>query len=147
MPHYVLSSANAGLIVTNLAPGVFSTLDGLPLGTVGGTATGELGLKVIPISSPSGDEYEDVAASQTGQVLGATGAVGDYLAFIDIIPETTAAGTVALLDGAISRNIFVTGTLSNLQPFSVAIYAKSVSGAWSVTTGANVHVFATGNFT
>ena len=91
-------------------------------------------------------KYEDVAASQTAQVLGTDGAAGDFLEKIIIIPETTAAGTVALLDLTTSRNIFVTGTLSDLSPIVIPIGAYSVNGAWKITTGANVHVIAVGKF-
>jgi hypothetical protein len=92
-------------------------------------------------------EYEDVAASQTAQVLGAAGALGDYLSHVIIFPETTGAGTVALLDNATSRNIFVTGTLPSLAPITIVFNALSISGAWKITTGANVHVMAFGRFT
>jgi hypothetical protein len=93
-------------------------------------------------------EYELVAASATTQALGATGATGDYLSHVLIIPETTGAGTVAIKDGSgTAINIFVSGTLSNLVPFTVQVGAYSTSGAWQVTTGTNVHCVAFGNFT
>ena len=91
--------------------------------------------------------YETVAKSQTGQVLGPTGAQGDYLTRLIIVPETTGAGTVALLDGVTSMNVFVTGTLSNLTPIVIEFGMPSATGAWSVTTGDNVHVIAVGAFT
>lgn len=91
--------------------------------------------------------YEDVAASQTGQVLGATGKTGDILHHLVIIPAATNAGTIALLDGTVSRNVFVTGTLADLTPIVVPLGVKSVNGAWSVTTGASVSVIAVGQFT
>src|SRR5205809_274399 len=47
----------------------------------------------------AGTEYETVAASQTDQVLGATGATGDYLSHLVIQPATTGAGTVTVKDG------------------------------------------------
>lgn len=91
--------------------------------------------------------YEDVAASQTAQVLGGAGGVGDYISHVTIIPETTSAGTIALLDGAVSRDIFVAGTLSDLSPRTVVLGMVSVSGAWKLTTGASVHAIAVGRFT
>jgi hypothetical protein len=91
--------------------------------------------------------YETVAASQTGQVLGPTGAQGDYLRRLIIIPETTGAGTIALLDGATSMNVFIAGTLADLTPIVIDFDMPSASGAWSLTTGANVHVIAVGSFT
>lgn len=91
--------------------------------------------------------YEDVAASQTGQPLGANGAVGDVISHVVVIPETVGAGTIALLDGTVSRNIFLTGTLSNLVPFTIPLGMRSVNGPWKLTTGANVHAIAVGKFT
>lgn len=95
----------------------------------------------------SGTEYEAVAASATDQVLGATGAAGDYLSHIIIQPATTAAGTVTVKDGATVIFTFTSGTLADLKPIVVPIKAKSVSGSWKVTTGLNVSVLAVGDFT
>ncbi len=92
-------------------------------------------------------DYEDVAAGQTAQVLGGNGAIGDIISHVTIIPETTGAGTVALLDGTVSRNIFVAGTLTSLVPFTIALGMRSVAGPWKLTTGSNVHCIAVGSFT
>jgi hypothetical protein len=99
--------------------------------------------------TPEGTEYETVAASQTAQALGATGATGDYIAGVLIIPATTAPGNVLLLDNATSITIFTGGTasVSNLIPFYVPLGIKSVSGAWKITTGSNVSAIGMGNFT
>jgi hypothetical protein len=96
-----------------------------------------------------GSEYETVAASQTAQVLGATGATGDLINGILVIPATTAAGAVTLKDGATSIPVFTggTGSVSNLAPFFIALGIRSISGAWSLTTGANVSCIAVGDFT
>lgn len=92
-------------------------------------------------------KYELVAASQTTQALGATGKVGDILEHLLIIPETTAAGTVAIKDGSgTAINVFVAGTLTDLHPIVIPMGVMSTSGAWQVTTGANVHVIAVGQF-
>lgn len=92
--------------------------------------------------------YVDVAASQTGAAISTRGggAVGDYIDGILIVPETTSAGTIALLDGATSKNIFVSGTLSDLTPIWVPIRARCVNAGWTITTGAAVHVKVCGNF-
>lgn len=94
-------------------------------------------------------EYETVAASQTAQVLGATGAVGDYLAGILVTPATTSPGNVIILDNATSITVFTGGaaSVSNLVPFFITLGIFSVSGAWKVTTGSNVSVIGIGNFT
>lgn len=110
----------------------------------------------VPVSHTSltnfgAGEYETVAASQTDQVLGATGAVGDYLAGLLITPTTTGAGSVSIKDGnGSSIAIFNTGTLSNLVPFYVPLGIVAVNATtpgWKVTTGTNVTVIGIGNFT
>lgn len=97
----------------------------------------------------SAQKYELVAAGQSTQALGATGSIGDILERLIIVPETTAAGTVAIKDGSDTAiNVFVTGTLSDLHPIIIDFGKgiKSGSGAWQVTTGTNVHVIAIGQF-
>ena len=93
--------------------------------------------------------YETVAASQTAQALGATGATGDTISRIVIIPATTSPGAVDLLDNATSINIFPGGALSvsELKPIVVQLGMISVSGAWKITTGANVSAIGIGSFT
>lgn len=98
-------------------------------------------------------EYETVAASATNQALGATGAAGDYLAGVLIVPGTTSPGAVTLKDGSSSPDVGITlftggGTsVSNLVPFFVPLGIKSVVGSWRLTTGSNVTAIAVGNFT
>lgn len=92
-------------------------------------------------------KYELIAAGQTAQALGATGAKGDVLERLIIVPETTGAGTVSIKDGSDTAiNVLVSGTLSNLTPIIVPLGIKSLSGAWQITTGTNVHVIAVGQF-
>jgi hypothetical protein len=101
------------------------------------------------IGHVGGTDYETVAASQTDQMLGATGAAGDYLAGVLIIPATTSPGAVSIEDGATNIPIFTGGasSVTNLVPFFVPLGIKSGAGAWTVTTGTNVSVIAVGNFT
>lgn len=103
----------------------------------------------VSITDISQAEYETVAASQTAQVLGATGGTGDYISGLLVIPATTSPGNVLLLDNATSITVFTGGatSVSNLVPFFIPLGMKSVSGAWKVTTGANVSVIGIGNFT
>jgi hypothetical protein len=96
--------------------------------------------------------YNTVAASQTTQALtgGGGGATGDYLSHCTVIPATTAPGVVTILDNATAIYSFVGGgtyALSNAIPFTIPVGAKSTSGAWKVTTGANVSVVCVGAFT
>jgi hypothetical protein len=90
--------------------------------------------------------YETVAASQTGQVLGLNGAQGDFIERLIIRPATTSPGLVTILDGSTSIPIMVAGT-TTIAPIVVELNMYSVSGAWSVTTGTNVSVIAVGRFT
>jgi hypothetical protein len=95
-------------------------------------------------------EGESVAASQTTQALGATGASGDYLSHITIIPASVSPGAVQLKDGSLTAfTVFAGGTdsLTSLVPFVIPVGETSTDGAWQVTTGANVSVRAAGNFT
>lgn len=102
-------------------------------------------LKVLP----AGDKYETVAASATAQVLGGVGAIDDYIVGVLVIPATTSPGNLLLLDNSTSITIFTGGasSVSNLVPFYIPLGMKSVSGAWKLTTGANMSVVAIGNFT
>lgn len=99
------------------------------------------------VNNPYKYAYETIAASQTAQVLGTTGAKGDYLHRLIISNVTAASATVTLLDGATSIVIqtgsatIVTGLLS------IELNMVSASGAWSVTTGAGATVIGVGIFT
>lgn len=111
-------------------------------------ANGRL-LVTARIQDVSNGEYETVAASQTAQVLGATGAAGDYISGILVVPATASPGNVLLLDNATSITVFTGGasSVSNLVPFFIPLGMISVSGAWKITTGANVSCIGIGNFT
>lgn len=94
--------------------------------------------------------YKTVAASQTDQVLGPTGASGDLLTGLLIIPASTSPGAVSIKDDSGSAiTVFAGGSNSvlTLHPFYVPIGAISTLGPWKVTTGANVSVIGFGNFT
>lgn len=95
------------------------------------------------------NEYEDVAASQTAQVIGSGGTgAGQHLSHLIVIPATTSPGAVALLDDTVSTTIFAGGasSVSNLVPFTIFLGCDSKNGPWKVTTGANVAVRAVGDF-
>lgn len=97
-----------------------------------------------------GDDWETVAASQTDQVIGATGAAGDLLAAVVIVPGTTSPGAVSIKDGGGSAITIFTGgatSVADLKPIRVDLGLRSVAGAWKVTTGANVTALAVGKFT
>jgi hypothetical protein len=97
------------------------------------------------VAAQYGFKYEHVAASATAQVLGATGAAGDYLHRLIITVSTSLTGTVALLDNNASHVLLAAN--SAIGVYSVEVNSKSVNGAWKVTTGAGAEVLAIGNFT
>ena len=144
----------------NLNPSQLYILDGsnalVPatqamLGGGAGLTDTQLRATPVPITGPSRNEYEFVAASQTNQVLGAgAGAIGDYCEHLLVIPLTTSPGNVQLKDGAgTAMTVFAGGasSVTSLVPFNIYVGAASVAGAWQVTTGANVQVIAAGNYT
>lgn len=99
----------------------------------------------------AGTSYTTVAAS-TSQLMGVSGGkTGDYLGGVLIVPGTTAAGAVTIKDGAGSAiTIFPGGgttALTTLIPFFVPLGIKSLTGAWTVATGANVTAIGVGQFT
>lgn len=103
----------------------------------------------LVVTTPLAIDYETIAASQTDQAMGATGGIGDYLAGLLVVPATTSPGAVSIKDGGGSAITVFTGgatSVSNLTPFFIPIGAKSLAGAWKITTGASVSVIGTGNF-
>jgi len=83
--------------------------------------------------------YETVAASQTAQVLGATGAAGDFLHSIII---TASTGTITILDNATTVAV-IPAAATGVWPINLV----SVSGAWKITTAASTSCTAVGRFT
>jgi len=96
------------------------------------------------VQNPYEYAYETVAASQTAQVLGTAGAIGDYIHRLVITVGTAATGTVALLDDTTS--IPITAANTPIGVYIVDIGAISASGAWKITTGAGATVMAMGKF-
>lgn len=144
--------AGASMVGTagSSAAGVM-TVQGIASGTtlpITGTVTAVTTV-TNPVKTRGIGEYETVAASQTAQALGATGATGDYIEGILVIPATTSPGNVLLLDNATSITVFTGGasSVSNLVPFFIPLGLISVSGAWKITTGANVSCIGIGDFT
>jgi hypothetical protein len=105
--------------------------------------------KIDQLSSPmhsGGFQYETVAASQTGQVLGTAGATGDYVEMLVIVVATAATAAVTLIDGSTSISVFPNAPGPGIGTYTVPLGLKSVSGPWSITTGAGCSVIATGQF-
>ena len=90
--------------------------------------------------------YETIAVSQTGQILGTTGATGDFLHRLIIEVITVATASVTLLDDTGSM-VVLTGGANLLEGvYSIEFNMTSLNGAWSVTTGAGATVIAVGRF-
>lgn len=99
----------------------------------------------MSIVSPNRYPYETVAASQTAQVLGGSGAVGDYLHRIVVSVGTSLTSTVSVLDN--STTVLAIPASTPVGVYSLEINAASASGPWKITTGAGVTVLAVGFFT
>ena len=96
-------------------------------------------------------DYQQVPASTTAQLKGqqGVGTLGDILETILITPLTTSPGEVTVQDGSGAIvEIFAggAGSVSDLKPFYATFGAKSVTGPWELTTGANVKVTVFGRF-
>jgi hypothetical protein len=95
-------------------------------------------------------DYQAVPASTTAQLKGQAGVglKGDILTKILVIPTTVAAGAVQIKDGTgTAITIYTAETaLVDLKPFEIALNIRSVTGPWSIITGASVAVLATGRF-
>ena len=103
------------------------------------------------VSNPYRYFYEHVATGQTAQVLGVTGAVGDYLHRLICTVTTGATGNVVIVDGTGSGVLThtVLPASASVVPgvYNIELNAVSANGAWKVTTGAGVEVMAVGIFT
>ena len=131
-------------------------ITGLPLftasnpGVVGGGG-GASGTNPLPVSG--GTAYKYIAASASNTLLGATGALGDYISGILVVPATTSPGAVSITDGnGGAMTLFAGGasSIATLHPFFVAFSGKSTNATtpgWRVTTGANLAAIAFGTFT
>jgi hypothetical protein len=97
---------------------------------------------------PYQTDYETVAASQTDQILGPVGGVGNVLMRL-IITATTTTSVVSIKDGN-GSSIPILATGSAVGVFTVEIGARCINPTtpgWKVTTSAGVSVLAVGRFT
>jgi len=90
-------------------------------------------------------DYETVAASQTDQVLGPVGGARDILKRVIVTVGTAATGTCSIKDGA-GSDIPLTAANTPIGVYTVNLEARSVSGAWKVTTGAGASAICVGKF-
>lgn len=92
-----------------------------------------------------------VPAGTAKTVLGATGAVGDELVSVTIVPATTSPGSVTIYDGTAGTALVLFNggatSVADLKPFQVTINSKALAAGWFIATGANVSAIVIGNFT
>ena len=93
-----------------------------------------------------GYQYETVAASQTTQMLGGSGAAGDYLHRLIVTVNIALTSTVTLTDGVVSIPIVPANIGTGVGVLNVEVNAASLVSGWKVTTGAGVTVVAVGLF-
>lgn len=106
------------------------------------------GSNISLVASIGPGDYETVAASQSDQALGATGAIGDYLERLIVVVATAATAAVSIKDGGGSAiSVFPNSPGGGIGTYSVPLGIASLAGAWKVTTGAGASVIAVGNFT
>lgn len=100
-----------------------------------------------------GTYYVTVAAGQTGAVLGGpqtgSGAVGDLLSKVTIVPASATPNYVSLSDGTGTPfTIYNGGTgVANNQSWTLELNYTSRNGAWKINTGTGLSVVAAGIFT
>lgn len=142
LPAGAATSANQSTEITSLSTIATNTAGAIPpatppYGIIGGVINGA-------------DTYNTIAASQTAQALtgGGGGATGDYLSHCTVLPTSTSPGVVTIKDNTTTIYAFPGGSssLSNLVPFSIPIGAVSTTGAWKITTGANLTAVCVGKF-
>jgi hypothetical protein len=102
------------------------------------------------VNNPYRYQYEHISASQTAQVLGGTGAVGDYLHRIICTVSTAATAAVQIVDGSgagvLTHTILPNSPGNGIGVYNIEMNAVSANGAWKITTGAGVEVMAVGIF-
>jgi hypothetical protein len=102
------------------------------------------------VNNPYRYFYEHVAASSSAQVLGPTGAVGDYLHRLICTVTTAATSSVQIVDGTgtgiLTHTVLTNNVGGGIGVYNIEINAVSANGAWKITTGAGVEVMAVGIF-
>ena len=138
--------------------GTVSTIDALMAQLTAGQnvsiTNANVNLRALPAGSApvvlNSQTYKACPASAT-TTMGATGATGDYLDGVLIVPSIAAPGAVQIQDGAgTAMTVFAGGgtvALPTLAPFYVPIGAVSAAGAWKVITLAGCTAIGIGNFT
>ena len=103
------------------------------------------------VLNPYRYQYEHVAASSSAQVLGGTGAIGDYIHRLVCTVTTALTSTVQIVDGTgagiLTHTVLPAAVGGGIGVYNIELNAVSANGAWKITTGAGVEVMAIGIFT
>ena len=103
------------------------------------------------VANPYRYQYEHVAASSSAQVLGGTGAIGDYIHRLVCTVTTALTSTVQIVDGTgagiLTHTVLPAAVGGGIGVYNIELNAVSANGAWKITTGAGVEVMAVGIFT
>lgn len=99
--------------------------------------------------APHTHSYEAVAAGAASQILGLTGAVGDYIERLIVTVTTSATGNVTLEDGnGGAMPITAVNTPIGVYPVELRMRARNATTpGWKVTTGAGASAIGVGKFT
>jgi len=99
------------------------------------------------VNYPYRYQYENVAASQTNQVMGGTGAAGDYIYRLVCVVSTALTAQVQIKDGSgTAFTVLPNSPGGGIGTYVLELNMVSANGAWQVTTGAGVAVTAVGVF-
>jgi hypothetical protein len=137
------------LLIGALADLAWTSGEGSVIALLKTLATAALNTDPADVSVAS-SAFETVAASQTDHMLGSTGAAGDRLDGLLVIPATKSPGAVSIEHQDTNIPVFAGGadSVTTLHPFYVELNGiRSIGGGWEITTGANVSVIAFGKFT
>ena len=103
------------------------------------------------VLNPYRYQYEHIAASASAQVLGSTGAIGDYIHRLVCTVTTALTSTVQVVDGTgagiLTHTVLPAAVGGGIGVYNIELNAVSANGAWKITTGAGVEVMAVGIFT
>jgi hypothetical protein len=103
------------------------------------------------VLNPYRYQYEHIAASASAQVLGGTGAIGDYIHRLVCTVTTALTSTVQIVDGTgagiLTHTVLPAAVGGGIGVYNIELNAVSANGAWKITTGAGVEVMAVGIFT
>ncbi len=90
-------------------------------------------------------EYETVAASQTDQIFGTTGAAGDLVNAVKCVTSAASAGAVTIKDGTGSAiTLFNAQLAANDALNKDNLNWVSTDGGWKLTTGTNTTCIISG---